>query len=384
MAKQLSKKQIKKNRQAERSKETAPAVGKETSISGELSRTLMIVNLFGTILVIAAHYNSQRFIPFSEMRGWNYTLQEFTLNGIFRMVIPFFAMSSGFFLAGRFMRKEKYLHVMLNKAKTLLLPYVIASLAIYTFLRIMDWRPYPMTPVNFAVDVIFHPISVQFWFLRDLIILTVISPLLLGIPKIIKMMLVPALGVLWFIDYQPFPIFTGWYLLNIETIFFFCLGGLLFEYIPLIDAALKMKLPYKVLIVLAWLILGGIRVYIYPDFNLWYVNHYNFTSLMLYKAVVILAIIPMMQFSSLFASNRVMIYLSGFAFYAYLFHLVPLYDFLSFYNKLTDPEYSFYLNFPFVLTVMFVTGYVISKFLPRFFEFITGGRDPNKMLTRIN
>lgn len=145
-----------------------------------------------------------------------------------------------------------------------------------------------------------------------------------------------------------------------------------------------MNRPYKILIFLVWFILTGIRVYIYPEFDLWYVNHYSLTSLMLHKAAIIAGIISLMQFSNLFFSNRFLIYLSGFAFYAYLFHLVPLYDFLQFYNHLLEPEYSFYLNFPIALIVVFVTGYVISKTLPSVFEFITGGRAPSKMLKRMN
>lgn len=378
MAKQISKKQIKKNRQQERQREITLGISKEISCS------LMIANLIGTVFVIAAHYSSQIYIPYSEIRGWNYTFQEFTLNGIFRMIIPFFAMSSGFFLVNKIRGKGKYINMLLYKAKTLLLPYVIVSFSIYAFLRMMHWRFYPMTPMNFIMDVFLHPISIQFWFLRNMIILTVLAPILLSSQKIFNGILVLVLGVLWFNDYQPFPIVAGWYLLNIETIFFFCLGGLLFEKLPLMEAAIKMNRPYKILIFLMWFILTGIRVYIYPEFDLWYVNHYSFTSLMLHKAAIIAGIVSLTQFSNLFFSNRFLIYLSGFAFYAYLFHLVPLYDFLQFYNHLLKPKYSFYLNCPIVLISMFVTGYVISKTLPGVFEFITGGRDPNKMLKRMN
>lgn len=383
MAKHTSKKQIKKNRLQERLKEESL---KETtfSISKETSSSLMIAHLIGIVLVIAGHYSSKRYIPFFEIRGWNYTFLDFAFNGMARMLIPFFAMSSGFFLAAKLRGKEQYIDMLLNKAKTLFLPYVIASFAIYAFLRIMHWRPYPITPMNFIMDVILHPISMQFWFLRDLIILIVFSPVLLSSKKKFNRILVLVLGVLWFINYQPFPIVAGWYLLNIETIFFFCLGGLLFEYIPLLESGIKMNLRYKVLIFFAWFILIGLRVYIYPGFDIWYVNRYTLTSLMIYKAANLVGIVALVQFSNLFSSNRFLIYLSGFVFFVYLYHLVPLYDFLHMYNKLLEPKYSFYLNFPIALIVVFAAGYLISKILPGVFEFITGGRDPNKMIKRIN
>jgi len=382
MAKRISKKQIKKNRQEERLEERQKEV--TVSIDKELSSSLMIANLLATILVIAGHYNSMRYIDSSEIRGWNYTVQEFVLNGLARMVIPFFAMSSGFFLAGKIRGQKKYLDILLNKAKTLLLPYVIVSFAIYAFARIMQWRPYPVTPVNFIVDVVLHPISIQFWFLRDLIILTVISPLLLSTQKVLNAVLVLVLGALWFAHYQPFPIVAGWYLINIETLFFFCLGGLLFEKRSLLESVMKIKLPYKLLIFIAWFALIGLRIYIDPTLDVWYAKKYTYLSLMIHKTAILVGILSLIQFSNLFSSSRFLIYLSGFAFFVYLFHLVPLYDFLQKNNTLLEPQYSCYLNFPLALILVFTIGYVISKILPGFFEFITGGRNPNKMLKRIS
>lgn len=346
----------------------------------------MIGNLISTILIVAIHYGSTNQIPADKIGGWNYTFQEFTLNGVTRIAVPFFALISGFFLSAETGGITQYINMLSKKAKTLLLPYLLASLVIFMSVTVLKWAThhgfYHVNFDSFINNVLFHPLSGQLWFLRDLIILTVISPILLKHEKIYCKISTLTIGLLWLFDYQPFPVMAGWYLINIETLFFFSLGGWLYQNNPHLESIIRTKLCYKILVFFLWFILIALRVKIDPCLDVWYVKKYTFLSLTLYKASILLGIFSLIQCSHLLHKNTSLIYLSSFNFFAYLFHNVPLSYFKLLTNNFIKKEYSFYLNFPLALILVFTAAYLVLKISPQCFGVITGGRLPDKVLKR--
>ena len=356
-------------------------------INRDISQGLMIANLIATVLIIAIHYGSKAYIQYTDIRRWNYIFQEFFLNGIARIAVPFFVLISGFFLAQKIKSNHKYTDILLNKAQTLLLPYLIASLMIFLVSTLIKWVTQhdsyqPITLGYFIKGVILQPISSQFWFLRDLIILTTLSPFLLAAKTTYIIPIAFLVGALWVIDYQPFPVLEGWYLLNIETLFFFILGGLLSERKVLLEFIINTSIKNKVVVLFLWLVIVGYRVHIDPRLDVWYVKEYTPISITLYKIAIVLGIVSLLQFSIYLSSNKLLIYLSGLAFFAYLFHFVPLSYFRHITNRLVEYEYSFYINFPIALITVFLMAHLIATFLPRIFALLTGGRTPNKALER--
>lgn len=348
----------------------------------------MVANLIATIMVIAIHYNSKGSIQPSDVKGWNYLFQEFTLNGVARISVPFFAMLSGFFLASKLESWSLYVAMLKNKSKTLFLPYLIASIVILLASTGIKWvvqhdSYQSITTLSFIKNSIFHPVSDQFWFLRDLIILTVISPLLLSHKKIYSLPLVLCLFFLWLINYQPLPIFFDWYLLNIDTLFFFSLGGLVFRQKNVLNNIVYARISFKVTVLFLWVLFLLIRVYLDPTLNVWYTTDYNLTSVLLYKVAILLGITSLIQFSIYLSTNRLLIYLSGLTFFAFLFHLVPL----SYVRILTagiiEPEFYFYIYYPIALIFVFISAHFLAQYTPKIFNIITGGRIPSKALKRV-
>jgi hypothetical protein len=361
-------------------------------VDKKTSRGLMVANLVATVLVIAIHYNSKGNIHLTEIGGWNYLFQEFTLNGVARIAVPFFAMLSGFFLASKLDHRGAYTAILKNKAKTLLLPYLIASIIIFLTSELIKWIFQPgsfqsLTILYSIQSVTFHPVSDQFWFLRDLIILTILSPILLS-RKILSNQrkyfrpLVLTLFIFWLVDYQPFPLFFSWYLLSIETLFFFTLGGLFFEKRKLLDSVLNTNIKIKILVLSVWLFLLLIRINIDPKLNVWYAEEYSMFSLTLYKIGILLGIVSLIQFSIYLSSNKLLIYLSGLTFFAYIFHLVPLSYIQVITSQIIDKKYAFYINYPIALISVFLFAHLLAKFMPSLFAVMTGGRDPKKALNR--
>jgi surface polysaccharide O-acyltransferase-like enzyme len=362
------------------------------SLDKNTSSALMVANLIATILVIAIHYNSKGSIPSGEFWGWNYLFQELTLNGIARISVPFFAMLSGFFLASKLQTGDEYTAILKNKAKTLLLPYLIASIMIFLTSELIKWFFQPesyqgLTLLLSIESVTVHPVSDQFWFLRDLMILTILSPLLLSRNTLSNQrkyftVLVLILFFLWLVDYQPFPIFFGWYLVSIETLFFFSLGGIFFGKKELLYSVIKTNIKNKVIVLSLWLLLLVGRIYIDPTLNVWYAKEYSIFSLALYKVAILVGIISLIQFSIYLSSNKLLIYLSGLTFFAYIFHLVPLSYIQVITSQIIDKKYTFYINYPIVLVSVFLFAHLLAKYTSVFFAIITGGRDPKKAVKR--
>lgn len=355
------------------------------TVDKDTSRGLMVANLIATILVIAIHYNSKGHIQPEDTAGWNYLFQEFTLNGVARIAVPFFAMLSAFFLAAQIENQTRYSAILKSKAKTLLLPYITASTVIFLVATAIQWvtkhNSYQsITIASLIQSSTLHPISDQFWFLRDLIILIILSPFLLGTKQ--KKYLTTVLFFFWVVDYQIFPIFFGWYLLSIETLFFFSLGGLVFQRRKLLHSTINTRMRNKISVLALWIFLIIIRVCIDPNLNNWYASDYTLLSIILYKIAILLGIVSLMQFSIYLSSNKLLIYISGLTFFAYLFHLVPLSYMQVVTSQVIEKKYAFYINYPIALISVFVTAHLLSKFTPKCFSFIAGGRNPNKALKR--
>ena len=358
-------------------------------IKKKISCTLMAANLIATILVIAIHYSSKGKIDISNGYSLNYLFQDFLTNGIARIAVPFFAFVSGFFLKNK-LRKTDYYSILKNKTKTLLLPYLTASATIFILMNLWRWgfkSSADLPPNAFSIfhDILVQPISIQFWFLRDLIFLNALSPILLGKNRFQGNVLVSFLGILWLCDLQIFPQIGDWYLVNIETIFFFCIGGLIAERNSILDRIADAHNGWKIAVFSVWLMLVGLRVYIDPSLDNWYVRDYSVSSIFLYKAAIVVGIVSLVQISSFLADNKSTIYFSGLTFFAYLFHQMPTRLFIeALVGKIANEGISFYISLPIAVISVFFAAHVASKHFPVVYSYMTGGRDPRKSLKRVH
>ncbi len=352
-------------------------------MNSNLSRTLMISNFFCTVLVVAIHYNSKWCIDTANADNLNFYIQEFITNGIARSAVPFFALISGFFFFQQ-VKLRDISSLLIKKIQTLLIPYIIASIFIllcYDCLKYITNGSFQY--VNdfhlLLAKIIVHPISIQFWFLRDLFFLFIFTPTLLVFSKNIKIIIVFITFILWIGDIQPFPLLDGWYFINSEVLFFFLLGGILcspdkFEQI------LKLKKRLTISLIILWVSLIFLRIWIDPHLDVWYTEKYTTQSIFLYKLAIFFGVIVIIKLASIFIRSKFLIKISGLTFFVYLFHLKPLS--LILYGITGFGEYSFYILFPMSTVVTFSTGYLIYKSKPPFYNLLTGGRSPDKSFHR--
>jgi len=356
-------------------------------LSKKLSSTFMIVNLIAIILIILIHYNSKYAIDTSQGYNINYLIQETLANGFARSAVPIFALLSGFFL-GKY-TIVGYRSMVVNKFHTLFVPYILASIIIYSpyFIYMVVTHSPNLDEMNFfsyIYIILLHPTSGQFWFLRDLMILVLISPILFNIPKYISYIIIGLLFLLWMFNIQPFPIVFDWYFLNIETLFFFMLGAQVRQNSLSVESFLFCQNKYKVAIFFLWFLLIILRIFIDPDLDVWYVQKYTIISILLYKLAIIIGVISLFQISTLFRNNNFFIYLSGLTFFVFLFHNSPLHRITHLTDHIITPAYAFYFYFPLIVFLMFLLGYLMSAKMTFLYNLISGNRNPSKAVKRLS
>ncbi len=149
--------------------------------------------------------------------------------------VPMLFMLSGFllFLSLRF-TADSYICALRSRLRTLLVPFLFWNIFTLIIFALLQSLPFLQGTITFRTvignfqipdyltalfGVSGQPIAGQFWFIRDLMVLVILSPvflLALRIPRVV----LAALFVLWMLDVRIIPP------VEIDSIFFFFLGAL--------------------------------------------------------------------------------------------------------------------------------------------------------------
>lgn len=356
-------------------------------ISPKLSRTFQVANLLAMVLVIVIHYNAKGEIADKSVGNLNYLVQEYLANGVARVAVPLFALAAGFFFFLNYVDIASYGRNLKKRLRTLFVPYlVVSSLMTVGFLaaRAFARGHYDLKPLDAIAEIIVRPRSAQFWFLRDLMVLTLISPAIFFLTRALREFWVVALGLAWLLEMQVLPKISATYFINIETLFFFTLGCYFVTRIGLLERIAGLKTSWFAAAAAAWLGLLAVRVYLDPTMDLWYVRRFTLASLLLYKTAILMGLVVLIRLaSSQPFNNRRVIFTSGYTFFAFLFHYFPLYFVVVRISALIVPrQYAFYLDVPLAAILVFVAAFICERHLNPFYRLVTGDRGPGKALGR--
>jgi fucose 4-O-acetylase-like acetyltransferase len=190
---------------------------------------IRIISFTAIIAVVFLHaYNLDMAGPdvvlFPKTPLW--ALEQFISYGLTRVAVPlFFAVSGYFFFSGRGTLREK----IRKRFRTVFLPFLIWSLlgiALYFILQSIPASAKFFTRelvrdyswMTFLDKVFIHPIPYQLWFLRDLMVLVICSPVMLLLIKKIPIPLLIVLFAIWWMDFDAIRN-------SDEAVLFFVAGG---------------------------------------------------------------------------------------------------------------------------------------------------------------
>ena len=357
-------------------------------LSAEASDVIKIVNLLAIMLIVAIHYHTRNFPGYFEV---NFIVQEFIHNVIGRSAVPLFAALSGFlFFAGKDFDLEVYWRKLLSRIQTILLPclLIIATTWLY---KQLEWYWSSGNGVTTSVwailnSLLFYPIGSQFWFIRDLLILIVLSPYIFVLVHRFAWVLPVALMLTWFFDLQPFPLFKGKFFIHIEMLAFFVLGAYC-SIAKLNVSDLKLIKPSFapfLSILLIYFFLAALRIYVEPRFGAWYSRiDYPFIVVCIQKSLILMGIYILFVLAGRLNRSKgkdLMLRLSGYSFFVFLVHDYPLKQILwkVMLELGVSQQWIFYLRLSAALLIMFMAAFILEWFFPRFFSWLSGGRNARR------
>ena len=204
-------------------------------------------------------------------------VRNFISQGVARTAVPLFFLMAGYLFFARFeWSKEGYILKLRARTKTLLVPYVFWNIAALSIIAL--GQAMPVTQIYFsgkipliasfngfdylkaitAFNPTGSPIAYQFWFIRDLMILVLLVPL---INLSLKVAPLPFLGIIllcWFLGVWPFLAPSS------EATLFFCAGS----YLALMHKSLFAVDKYVSILVLPYLIIVAFNaIFIKHPFN---------------------------------------------------------------------------------------------------------------------
>ncbi len=240
-----------------------------------LSRKIKFLSLFLIVGVVFTHtynYKDAFLTPTTTIsEGFNLgaMFEYFISNGLTRFTVPMFFAFSGylFFRTFRFSLKS-YGYKLKSRFFSLFIPFVIwTAVAGLFLLAISYFEPFASLPIvnekigfakeNGIVGILswfLNPPAFQLWYVQQLMIFTVISPLIYILIKYTKGIIIAPFIILWLIDLS--------FIINSEAILFFMLGA----YIAIFDkesfVLQKESKIFTVVITLIWVTINIIKTYI--------------------------------------------------------------------------------------------------------------------------
>lgn len=348
-------------------------------VTDYFSKKATIVSFIMSVFVIYIHANNLsyygivangRTIPNIVVNLWGGVI-----GGI---AVPFFFIMSGYWLFRFAIHGNNAMDVLIRKmkkkTKTICLPYLLWNAFGMIFYMVITHIPLaasmmnngeviPLTLPNVVAGVFFHKYYFTFWYLKDLIVLIAISPVLLVLlrNKCVALMsiLVSAVAVLLKLD---FVIFEG------TSLLFFMIGGYAVTYTKEFFEN-KENSAWKWLLAFALTgIIRYVKVPIIAELS------YFISPILLWKSVDVF--LPLA-----FCRRKIRWFITQ-SFFVYASHIIPVTIIGHLLAKVSH-NYLWvtvsYLISPWItLALIYVVANILYKHTPRFYGLICGGRIKNE------
>lgn len=211
-------------------------------IPSHLSAKMANASLVGAAMVVFIHVWFSGAVGSSDWLAY-----EFVSEGLCRWAVPFFFCASGFFLAGHIGSSGWYQLELRKRFQSLLIPYVLWNIAYWAFMLLLDVGVavsqgrqvvIQFDPVNvFGLNLSKMPICFPNWYLRSLILLVVLSPVLIALSK--RAMPLLMFFLLCAVMHVFFPLTATWpcldYLFSPIAGFWFLVGLNMRGNLPLVE-----------------------------------------------------------------------------------------------------------------------------------------------------
>ncbi|QRM57935.1 acyltransferase [Sinorhizobium sp. BG8] len=336
---------------------------------------LRIVLISGIVLVHIPY--SPATSPFLGAYGLFDWLRVFLGDSLFRIGVPCLSAISGYLLFYRGLAGFNYTATLRSKAVTILLPFLIWNLSFLLFAfavqkvgaghsylpHVYEASPRELANLAFAIES--WPINLPLFFLRDLLLCVVLSPVLAFLLKRYPFVTLAVLFI-----YAVFPVPNGIFLKK-SIVFGFSLG--IWASLHSVDVKkLDRFAPWIVSAVFSAAVLLSVGVYtLGPDFPAWLD--------VLRNLVAITGILGSWTLSSMIIDTRIgqrLTKTGGLSFWIFCGHYPVLVCFWMLWSVLNIGPYPAFYAFVIVATfaILIVSNNLARRWMPRVHSILTGSR----------
>jgi hypothetical protein len=350
-----------------------------------VSTKLQVISFFLIILVVFIHsYNFEIKLIGPNMmanHGYAYLIEGYFKNGLATIAVPmFFSISGYLFFLGFSGSLKEFVNKFKKRTITVLIPYIFWSafgLLFYFLLQIIPHTKSFFTKeliVNYSLTKLLYtwlvdPIPYQFWFIRDLILIILITPLIFLLIKYFRYTLLIVCMSIWIIGLNT-------EILNIGSVTFFVLGASISTMHPnIINQVFYRKY---------WIITPVWMIFLVCK-TLYMSDHLDsFWLIIIHRVCILIGMISAWSIYDVFLSRSFLeeknyFWVFSYSFFLFAFHepiLTIVKKFLL--SVLPRSEAyilaSFFLTSLIVIIVSILVGSLIKKVLPSIYGVISGGR----------
>lgn len=335
-------------------------------MSPYLSEKIRNLSFFSILLVVLLH-SQMIFIS----TGYALWIQYFVTEELTRIAVPIFFAISGYLFFQNFSSpiKDFFGNKVKKRVRTVLIPYLFWSIWGFILFSLIQWGDpeYRMLVVENKLNGVLYTILVnpvgtyQLWFLRDLFVIVLLSPIIyIGI-KYIKIFFVLLLFPFWILGIQ--------YFIQIESVFFFSLGS----YIALVYKGLLEKKCSKKGIAIFQFCMWLLYCCVLTEYRYEYYCH---CLGILWGIGSIWCLYDVLYHSirdSFLLKNLV-----GYSFFVYVAHeplLTVIKKILLYMGHSSIWILLIYFIAPIItISICITIGRILRKYTPKFYAFISGGR----------
>jgi surface polysaccharide O-acyltransferase-like enzyme len=347
-----------------------------------LSIKLKGLSFFLIIMVICLHANNLNTGNLGDYKGYSLFVQNFLSGGIARVSVPLFFCISGYlYFLNLNGTPSEFIIKFKKRIKTLFIPYLFWSLwGMFIFIVLQSL---PQSKAFFNSAPILHssipqllstifldPLPYQLWFVRDLMVLVLFSPVLYFLIKYLSYFIIIFFLLTWVFSI-PF------YLFSYESVLFFTIGGFIgMKRKDLLTIRFSKKYLVFTFLWIALALFDTILVHI--DFQ----NKYIISEIA--NLNVFIGIFALWSLYDIIFTNRDLQDSKLYPFFAYTFFLYAFQEpMLTIMKKgmlfaIGGTESAtlviYFCTIAGTISISLIVGYGLNKLAPKFYGTITGGR----------
>jgi len=342
-------------------------------IEGRLSNTFYLLNVISILLIVCMH----SVVPVKDMSSS--IVMNFVFKGITRIAVPiFFLVSSCLFF--RDYTDSLYCKKIKKRFRSLMIPYFTTILIYFIFYYCTQQIPAirgvynddkiveNYTWTDFFSKVFIVPINPALWFLRDLFVLYLFSPVLYHINRN------KYLSVLWSVIL--FYMWVSHINIHYECLFFVNIGCVI---VMNYDSFTKIKLGYKSIYVVCFILYILESLLLSILFSTGIITEENGIYLLILKTLIVAGVfstVLLVYRYSDFLCGTFLQYIMKYSFFIYLFHMLIIHIVRNV-GAYVLPNYPLMIyGFTIILTLTIsVLSYnLIKKLFPSLLCLVLGGR----------